>query len=276
MLNILIYILLLLIIIFVIYNKYYILNSSEKMTLQEIDNINTNINKKVNNLYNTTFEPVEKLSNLLNNFDNQNYDLVLNKTEFINLLGNIEINNNITINENNNLYIQNKLFKQYIIDIIYPIGSFYIQYPAANSNNIIIALPDALSPSKLFGGIWEKQWNTESIFFRTEGILSYDARNNGFQDYAIKKLTGISPLYQPNYLNFIDNSTGKKAIDYGNKLDKLFYQGTNLSYPKIKMDSGDGTDIGVKYTFDNRYSSKVSDKEGRVKNRLFIIWKRTG
>jgi hypothetical protein len=274
MLNILIYILLL-IIIFIIYNKYYKLDNSEKMTLSEKNNIDAKIRDKILDLYGSGLESIYNLSTLFDYFDYQNMNLFLNKLEFINLLGNLKINGDTTISGTYNLYIQNKLFKQYITDIIHPIGSFYIQYPVANSNNILIALPDTLSPSKLFGGIWEKQWNTESIFFRTEGILSFDARNNGFQDYAIKRLTGKTPYYQPDYngsRNGLDNFN-RPYVNFGEGDQVSSFRGR--SYDKIHSDSSYGTDTGVKYIFDNKCCSKVSDKEGRVKNRLFIVWKRT-
>ena len=52
-----------------------------------------------------------------------------------------------------------------------PIGSTYIQF--AEDNGTFDA---SKSPEKLFGGTWQLKYNTESVFFRTEGSLSEEGR----------------------------------------------------------------------------------------------------
>lgn len=64
----------------------------------------------------------------------------------------------------------------------WPIGSYYTQYPAANSNDDAVEFPVSERPATLFGGYWEEQWPTESVFFRTRGTLSEAERVDGLQN----------------------------------------------------------------------------------------------
>ena len=50
----------------------------------------------------------------------------------------------------------------------YPVGSFYTQYPDADSSTLATAFPDAYRPADLFGGTWVAQWDDEGIDFHTE------------------------------------------------------------------------------------------------------------
>lgn len=50
----------------------------------------------------------------------------------------------------------------------YPVGSFYTQYPDADSNTLATAFPDAYRPADMFGGTWVAQWDDEGIDFHTE------------------------------------------------------------------------------------------------------------
>lgn len=59
--------------------------------------------------------------------------------------------------------------KSLVYSIVYPVGSYYVQYPAASSNDAATAFPSAYSPASLFGGTWELIYNTEGIVFQTEG-----------------------------------------------------------------------------------------------------------
>jgi len=77
-------------------------------------------------------------------------------------------------------------------DFVYPVNSFYIQYPAASSNDDATEFPTAYRPATLFGGTWEEQWPTESVFFRTRGTLSDIGRANGMQEDAFQGHTFLS------------------------------------------------------------------------------------
>lgn len=65
-----------------------------------------------------------------------------------------------------------------LIDAVYPVGCFYVQYPDAASNTDAIAFPTAYRPETLFGGTWVEQFNTEATFFRTGGTDG-QTRTNG-------------------------------------------------------------------------------------------------
>lgn len=162
--------------------------------------------------------------------------------------------------------INNKYLNKYIIDQIYPIGSFYVQYPDQNkSTPLSTVFPESKSPNKLFPNTtWIKQWNTESIFFRTEGELSNISRINGLQEYALKQIKGTMSWVQTQY----------DAIGSGNT--GVFSNRINTQ--KIRTDHGGGSDIGHRNYFNVESFLKpenVSNNEIRVKNRLMIVWKRT-
>lgn len=57
----------------------------------------------------------------------------------------------------------------WIYGYIYPVGSFYVQYPDAASNTDATAFPSAKRPATMFGGTWVEIFNTEGIVFQTAG-----------------------------------------------------------------------------------------------------------
>ena len=65
----------------------------------------------------------------------------------------------------------------------YPIGSFYTQYPDADSNDLAVAFPDAYRPADMYGGTWVAQWDDEGIDFHTERIndTGLQTRTSGLQ-----------------------------------------------------------------------------------------------
>jgi hypothetical protein len=75
---------------------------------------------------------------------------------------------------------------------LFPVGSYYTQYPAAKSNDFATAFPIAEQPSSLFGGTWEKMYENERVFFRTGGSFSAESdRISGKQEDAIRNITGV-------------------------------------------------------------------------------------
>lgn len=134
-----------------------------------------------------------------------------------------------------------------IINTIYPVGSFYVQYPNAASNTDSTEFPVAYRPATLFGGTWTEQWSSESIGFITRGTLSDEDRVNGFQTDAL----------QVHRHDIIETSSG--ASENGSR------------YIQAKYSLQDSNDI-----------SKISDPTlartasvTRIRNRRIKVWKRT-
>jgi hypothetical protein len=178
----------------------------------------------------------------------------------LNICGDISgtIFNNLAVSKD--FKIRGKDIKYYAANALYPIGSFYVQYPDKNTNDLNLAFPEKHSPAVLFGGKWEEQWNGESIFFRTRGVgLSYDNENRtkGLQDFAIKQIKGSTDETQMDRWG-ANNPTG------------VF----DTEYKTVGSDSSTGTDWGIFNRFDNGFQSLVSDKELRARNRLCKVWKR--
>ena len=171
-------------------------------------------------------------------------------------LGNVIYNN---LNVTSSLQIRTKTLKDFMLDRIYPIGSFYVQYPDKNSNVPDEAFPDSMSPAKLFGGAWQEQWGNESIFFRTLGPLADEDRVNGLQDYALPTIYGHSSYVQTNRNN------------PGSGSDGIFSQTETM---KIGTDGGNGSSIGHRNYFDSKNQALSSDLETRARNRQIKVWKR--
>lgn len=167
------------------------------------------------------------------------------------------------LNISNKAKINDKLINKYIYDVIYPKGTFYVQYKGTGVT-FFDQFSDENSPNKIFPGTkWEKQWNDEGIFFRTEGQLSDVARNaNGIQDWAIKRLTGkMSPVERDRY--------------YGGPHGESGVFSAVTTDHEIAADDHDGTESGRRFIFDSTRQIKLtSDNEVRVKNQYMIIWKR--
>ena len=62
--------------------------------------------------------------------------------------------NNIVFNivNANNLSVDGKKLNEYLLNVSYPIGSFYVQFPDVSNNQVSKAFPDEFAPSNLFGG----------------------------------------------------------------------------------------------------------------------------
>ena len=140
-----------------------------------------------------------------------------------------------------------------------PIGSTYIQF--AEDNGTFDA---SKSPEKLFGGTWQLKYNTESVFFRTEGSLSEEGRSNGIQNYAIKNIVGSVPRGTDRGV------FGPKS----NIVDKTTLLGISGSYDTTWV-TGGGSGNKVYYLdFDASRVVNTSNNETRVKNRKIRIYKR--
>jgi hypothetical protein len=156
--------------------------------------------------------------------------------------------------------VTTKNMTQYLLEILFPYGSFYVQYPDKNSNYDSDQFPINKSPGRLFGGDWQEQWPEESIFFRTRGTEASENRVNGFQNDALKMFVGKSAFNQTNYRNPGIGNTG------------IF--GGGVSIQKMGTDYGSGSDVGHVDYFDSATQSNTSELETRVRNRQIKIWKR--
>jgi hypothetical protein len=199
--------------------------------------------------------------------------------------------------------VNNKSLNQFLLDLAYPVGSFYVQFPVKGSNRSSEAFPATRTPAVLFGGDWQEQWKYESIYFRTPGEYSNENRVNGFQNYATKLMTGDTTYSQAHYITIpqpvsissslllpiTKTTTTTTTPVTPAPLDKPYGDGNSGIFDsfiikKIGTDGGRDIDTVTRVYFDlSGYYNKsvdtpgysyVSDLETRVKNRIIKIWKR--
>lgn len=157
---------------------------------------------------------------------------------------------------NNSLQEQLKNLINSLMNKIHPIGSYYIQLSKPDGT-----FDDTEAPSKLWEGtVWKLLYNTESIFLRTEGSLSEEGRSNGIQDYATKRLQG----------NFYGVETTIGDFGVGGITYITYRQGSAVSSKSNNSSVVPRSYVGI----DSNLTSKSSENESRVKNRLIRIYKR--
>ena len=147
--------------------------------------------------------------------------------------------------------IKNKFsYLQCVKDSLYPIGYQYTQYP----NDITGLFDETETPKALLGGDWEKQFTTKGVFFRTEGGLAGENRDEltGIQLDAMQLITG---KFSPGMKH--PNTSGVFTSRYDGSLE-----------------SGSSTG-GFSISFNNARQARTST-ENRPINMLIIIWKRIG
>jgi hypothetical protein len=165
--------------------------------------------------------------------------------------------------------LNNKPLNQILLDLAFPVGSFYVQFPTSGSNVSSIAFPASNSPAVLFGGDWQDQWQFESVYFRTPGTLANENRVNGFQNYATKHLYGDSTHYQSNYWTSITNP-GNSGV-----FDSYFLEvGTDDGRHADTVSRAYFDTSGYFMSIDASGYSNSSVLETRVKNRIIKVWKR--
>ena len=157
-----------------------------------------------------------------------------------------------------------------IVDLVYPVGCYYTQYPNASSNTEATEFPVAYRPATLFGGTWVEQWPTESVYFRTRGTLSDTGRTNGKQEdafqghdwYTYEAITNSATtlLSQPERTPATNNGVAN---------DSAYSTTTNSSNP---ANSGK-TNGGI--TTDGTNGTPRTAAETRTVNRRIKVWKRT-
>jgi hypothetical protein len=190
----------------------------------------------------------------LENSEDYNYKMTIAASNTL-ISGNLDVDN--ILNVSGDIDIDHINLKTLIINTIYPVGSYYTQYSSVDL------------PEKMFGGIWEMQWDNKGVFFRTEGDLSNESRSNdGTQDYALRKIYGTTPFYQMNLWDLKpENKSLVDSQDYGVMPPN---EKKNISTES----GGSGTFKGGYMNFNSANGSNTSQYENTVKNRLFVIWKK--
>lgn len=112
----------------------------------------------------------------------------------------------------------------------FPIGSPYTQYPGTPT------------PQELFGGVWEKRFNDEAIFFRTEGVNA-NPFNGAIQDEMVGPHTHPGPFNTSKGQGRWDRGTEWRSSNNLNRIDKI---------------------------------TETDGHETRPKNRTYCIWVRVG
>ena len=145
-----------------------------------------------------------------------------------------------------------------IIDMFYPIKSTYTQFPDKTTG----LFREEDSPKSLFGGDWEKQFENESIFFRTQGSLANENRDTGgLQADAMQRLTGDFVINPSHFI---------KVSGSG------IFQSYNLQAGGADGNLIPNQDQSSMIGFDNARQARTSETENRSRNRPVIIWKRIG
>jgi uncharacterized protein YdeI (BOF family) len=144
-----------------------------------------------------------------------------------------------------------------IMDMIHPIGSYYIQFAKTDG-----AFGTDETPQLLFGGVWQQLWSNEGVYFQTEDNSSTMARTNGLQEDAIRNIEGtivgslnsdIQPFRGATNPFYLEKQSGyNRSVDW-----EYSHQG---GYGSIKM---------------NLSRSVPVDTRNHPRNRLIRVWKRT-
>jgi hypothetical protein len=154
---------------------------------------------------------------------------------------------------------------------IYPVGSYFTQYPSEANNTDSVEFPESQRPANLFGGTWEEQWSTESNYFRTGGSQSDAGRTSGRQLDAMQRITG--EFYYSGSSTGVQWLTDTTAQGSGVWTPTRQYTSTTIANGPTNQNIFKG------FTFDNAGSpssrtSSATSGETRVTNRRVKVWKR--
>jgi hypothetical protein len=148
-----------------------------------------------------------------------------------------------------------------IKNIAFPIGSYYVQYPDAASNDDATEFPTAQRPATLFGGTWAEQWSTESVSFRTRGSLSDDGRLNGKQEDQFQGHLFIQAYGAPGSYERYGIVSGLLSARYD-------------VYTGVTSEVTTGAKTSAPYTNGSDGTPRYGS-ETRTVNRRIKVWKRT-
>lgn len=163
------------------------------------------------------------------------------------------------------LDIRSLTYDQDMKNRLYPVGSFYVQYPDAASNIDATAFPVAQRPATMFGGTWVEQFNTEAITFYTGDEAGDQTRTAGLQADQMQIITGE--------MNAIYTSGGSVAgpLRGGSSVSGAFKNGAATNWLPA-VDTG----AGKQMHFDSSGSPNArTGTQTKGKNRLIKLWKRT-
>jgi len=146
--------------------------------------------------------------------------------------------------------------KGWVRDFIYPVGSYYTQYPDAASNIDSVEFPTSQRPETLFGGTWAEQWPTESVYFRTRGTLSDTGRASGKQEDQFQGHR--HDMMDSNTTIYCNGGGGDRGFNFAGP-------SANTGWSKTGSPLIDGVPNGTPRT----------GAETRVVNRRIKVWKRT-
>jgi len=137
---------------------------------------------------------------------------------------------------------------------LYGVGSHYVQYPSDVTGIDSTDFPTSERPATKFGGTWTQEFNTEGVFFRTEGGKSAEYRNYGLQEDAIRNITG--------------------AIIIGTGVWNFLSPSALTAWSWTTRGSTQGTIANDSIDFD---ASRVvpTGSENRPINRYIKVWRRT-
>jgi len=155
---------------------------------------------------------------------------------------------------------------QDIVNALYPVGSFYVQYPDAASSVDATAFPTASRPATLFGGTWVEQFNTENVFFRTAGT-DYQTRTTGLS----------ADQFQAWQLGASADTTGARNywIDVYTRDQGYTLGGAANNAPVLANISFQGNTNMAKAMNDGTNGNPRMGLVTEPRNRLMKLWKRT-
>lgn len=143
---------------------------------------------------------------------------------------------------------------------LFPIGSYYTQYPDASSNDLSVAFPITQEPAMLFGGVWAKIFDTEGVDFHTEG---YDGagRTAGLMNDEMQTITGFAVTGVVGTFTSVGGAFTQTVSNIIIPATQPGTANTTLSFSSANSTAEGGARTG----------SRTSDR-----NRLMKVWKRTG
>jgi hypothetical protein len=154
-----------------------------------------------------------------------------------------------------------------VTNAVYPVGSYYVQYPNAHNADLGTQFPTAQRPADMFGGSWSLQFNTNStgeggLFFRTEGTGGYTntdtSRSVGTQRDQMQRMSG--------------GFGGNRLRDGGSGTGPFRVTISGGSSPN------GANNLTLNWTYDTSRVARTSSSTGgetRPTNKFMRLWKRT-
>ena len=150
-----------------------------------------------------------------------------------------------------------------ILNSRYMIPPYYTQYPLENGNFDANEEPSNWY-KKMYNvnTTWQIMFNTESVYFRTEGDLSSVDRVNGIQGDAIRNIVGYSEDISP-LASTASQTPFSGALYFDRYRTNTNYRGQNVpnmpwGYIELRIDASRVVPVA---------------SENRVRNRLIRVYK---